>query len=218
MPGHEVDKTSLRHGLEAHQWNTVLSFGRRARINGQCWLETYSQREETFAMVLEGCIGIRPVPTDTDEKWDAKLCHSPAVIRFATDPDPDLYYCHWIADRAEVYFYTLSALHKAIASVPSFACNFIEILCCQHEKLCLSYDGEFKTGAKRLCNSLLARAGTRQISPVVVSVTQADLAFDTGLSRQWVNRLLREMEKNGTAKLGRGQVILPSPAALKEIL
>jgi len=216
MTGREVHKTSLRQGLELCQWKAVLSFGRRARFNGQCWLETFSQGEETFALVLDGCVGIRPVPTDTDEKWDAKLCCSPAIIRFA--PDPDSYYCHWIADRAEVYFYTLSALHKAIASVPSFACNFIEILCCQQEKLYSNYQGEIKIGVKRLTNSLLARAGNVENSPIVVSVTQADLAFETGLSRQWVNRLLREMEKNGLAKLGRGQVILHSPLALKEIL
>jgi len=216
MPNREAYTTSLCNGLERCQWNTVLSFGRRVRINGHSWLESHCEGQEIIAIFLKGCVGMRPVPTDSDEKWDAQISHSPVIIHMTSDPDS--FYCHWVADHAEVYFYTSRALLKSIISAPYFACNIIETLCLQQEKLSENNKREVNIGVKRLTNSLLARAGNTENASVVVFATQADLAFETGLSRQWVNHLLREMERKGLAKLGRGRVILSSPSALKKNL
>lgn len=216
MPDNDGEGGRLCKGLARRQWTTVLGCGRRKRLVGQCWLETYTEAGEIFSIILNGHVGLRPVSPDMDGKQQVHLGTPPTIVQLSSEAEPSR--CHWVADRADVYFYSQSALLAAFAYVPGFACNFMEILCAQHATVIESLGDPAPLGVRRLAQSLLARADRDDGQHPKVWVTQAELASETGLSRQWVNRLLRGLEKQGIAQLGRGYVVLCSPATLQDVL
>ena len=46
-------------------------------------------------------------------------------------------------------------------------------------------------------------------------MTQEDLAGMAGTSRATVNRVLRDEERRGTVRLGRGRILIPAVAELR---
>ena len=209
----------LCKGLPWRQWDTVLGYGRRQKLSGLCWLETYTESGEIFAVFLGGHVGLLPVSPSLENKCQVHLSPAPAIIELPAGPDPDR--CHWVADHADVYFYSQPALLAAVALAPAFGCNFIEILCAQQTKVTETLYDPVSMGVRRLARSLLARAGEsggEEESCAKVAVTQAELAFESGLSRQWVNRLLRGLEKQGVAQVGRGYVVLHSSTTIRAFL
>jgi CRP-like cAMP-binding protein len=65
---------------------------------------------------------------------------------------------------------------------------------------------------RRLCE--LAELYGNGPGPVVVPLTQEDIAGLAGTSRATVNRILRDEEKRGTVELGRGRTVVVDPDEL----
>ncbi|MFV2092358.1 MAG: Crp/Fnr family transcriptional regulator [Hyphomicrobiales bacterium] len=229
MPPETVTQGRLCQGLNWRQWNAVLGCGRRQQLAGQCWLETFTNAGEVFALLLKGRVSRRPASPDQGDKIPAQLSSAPAIIELSTQPDTgpcsldagqcnwDAGQCNWVGDLAEVYFYNQSTLREAFDCAPGFALNFVEVLCAQHSRVTQTFGDPAPMGVARLANSLLAHAGQDQATNSRVWITQAELACETGLSRQWVNRLLRGLEKRGIARLGRGYVELCLPDMLHQV-
>lgn len=212
----EWSAIALDRDPAACQRDGVLSCGRRARLRAQCWLETYSEDNEVFALVVEGRVGLRPAPPDGEERRDPCLRSAPIIVRLGPPSDP--HYGHWIPDAADVYFYTWTGLENAFRMAPVFACEIIDLWTRQYAAVMAAGGRRSDQGLARLIHSLVVRAGTAEEMPAKLSVTQLELAFETGLSRQWVNHLLRQLEQRGVARTGRGYVVLRSAAALKNML
>ena len=215
MQTRRANQGRLCQGLAWRQWAAVLAHGRRKRLAGQCWLETFSNSDEIFAMVLKGHVSVPSPALDRGDKQPAHFIAAPAIIKLSSQPETGP--CHWLAGQADVYFYRQAALRAAFVCAPGFAFNFVEALCTQHTMVIETLGDPAPVGVARLAGSLLARSGSDDGECSKVWITQAELACETGLSRQWVNRLLRGLEKRGIAQLGRGYVVLSAPARLMSL-
>ncbi|MEM9792864.1 MAG: helix-turn-helix domain-containing protein, partial [Pseudomonadota bacterium] len=104
----------------------------------------------------------------------------------------------------------------AFATSPKFASNLVAVL---HDQAThsLQYTTSNDDGLRRLSASLLSRSTPSGDRKRQVVATQSQLAAETGLSRQWVNRLLKELEKRGLAECGRGHIVLHSPSRLEAL-
>jgi CRP/FNR family transcriptional regulator, anaerobic regulatory protein len=67
----------------------------------------------------------------------------------------------------------------------------------------------------RLAELLLRRAGG---AVGAVEATHAQLAMELGSAREVVSRLLKELERQGLVRLGRGRVELVNPAGLRDYI
>jgi len=216
MMGDFFHRGVLCKDLPLQSWNVILELGREANLSGQCWLETYNSPDETIAMLLSGHIGLRPISGSIDENQDILLRAAPIIIDLPDDPDSG--YGHWLVDDARVYFYTQSALSHAFSKAPQFALNVVLVLQAQQSAAIMALKNPNRNGLKRLATSLLARLDELNNEQKILFVTQAELAAETGLSRQWVNYLLKQLEKKGIAKPGRGQIFLSSASRLEKAL
>lgn len=68
----------------------------------------------------------------------------------------------------------------------------------------------FRRIDERLADLLLHRAHN-----AVVEATHEELAFELGSAREVVSRLLKEFEREGSVRLGRGKVVIEQPALLR---
>lgn len=209
-----VQDANLFRGLTKHEANSALGSARRAELEGQCWLENYTSAEECIAVVTSGCVGLRPIGDDADGKAEILPRNAPAIVDLSRTEGFEV--GHWLADKSTVYFFTAGGLERAFAASSLFALNFVDILHAQYSAAMLFFDEADRGGLRRLSTSLLARADRNATRDWMLCVTQSELAIETGLSRQWVNRLLKRLESRGIAELGRGQVLLRAPGRLSE--
>ncbi|WP_182585810.1 Crp/Fnr family transcriptional regulator [Aminobacter ciceronei] len=192
----------------------VVRSARRAELKGQCWLQNYASAGELIAIVTSGCIGLRPVVDDLDSRLEILSRNAPAIVDLTESHEVAV--GHWLVDASTVYFYTEGDLEAAFECSARFACNFVDILRAQYSAVMLLLDDTDRDGLRRLGASLLARAERSATKDQKLRVTQSQLASETGLSRQWVNRLLKRLERKGIAELGRGHVQLRAPGRLLE--
>ncbi|MCZ4352760.1 helix-turn-helix domain-containing protein [Roseovarius aestuarii] len=190
----------------------VLELGRHVTTTSSAWLETHSRPDETTAVFLSGRVGLRPISGDVDQGHDILARAAPAIINMS---DANISSeAHWIVDASSIYFFTPAQLLTAFKSSAQFALTFMQILQRQAAMAMCSHN-QSDCGSKKLAASLLARLEGGQPVGQKVYVTQAQLATETGLSRQWVNRLLKQFERQGIAELGRGHVFLRAPSKLE---
>jgi CRP-like cAMP-binding protein len=109
--------------------------------------------------------------------------------------------------------FTPKTLQRAFAVSPRFASNLFSVLQDQ-ARYQQRYATQVQDGLSRLSASLLSRSSAMGQDQHCVVVTQAQLATETGLSRQWVNRLLKELESKGIAQRRRGRIVLHAPSRL----
>lgn len=224
MPRASIHCGRLSEGLASGQWDAVLTRGRLERLGSCCWLETYSRPADSLAIFLSGRVSLRPLLPEQalDRGMALQLSPAPVVLELSAEPLPSR--CHWVSDPAAVCFFSRRALLAAITAAPAFGCNVVGLLSAQQASVAAALGDPTAAGVERLARALLARmpsdaAESREGAPrTTIEVTQAELAFESGLSRQWVNRLLRGLEAKGIAQVGRGHVVLPSPVLLRELL
>lgn len=207
-----VQDSRLFKCMAEREMFSVLDSARWARLNGQCWLENHASADELIAIVTSGCIGLRPVIDDLDGRLEILPHNAPAIVDLGGGHEGKA--GHWLIDPSTVYFYTAGDLEAAFAISPRFACNFIDILRTQYSAAMLLLEDSDRDGVRRLGASLLARAKRNAGGDQKLRVTQSQLANETGLSRQWVNQLLKRLERRGIAELGRGHVLLRAPGRL----
>lgn len=207
---------ALCQDLSWREWVSILDLGRRVVVDGQSWLETSCAHEECTAVFLSGCVGLRPIPEDVYDGREIILRTAPAIIDLsnADDPSAEHWAGHWIVEPASVHFYTHDRLQKAFEKSPRFASNFVHLLNSQ-SRFAIRLLSRSDSGLRRLSISLLSRVEDGATSSQKLVVTQSQLAIETGLSRQWVNRLLRQLERQGIAEMRRGHLLLHTPAALR---
>ncbi|MEO9778627.1 MAG: helix-turn-helix domain-containing protein [Sedimentitalea sp.] len=203
---------TLCQNLAWQNWTEILELGRHVNTTSNAWLEAYSQQDEQTAVFLSGRVGLRPISDDVDDGHDIIAKAAPAIINLSETYTSSE--AHWIIEASSIYLFTPLRLMSAFSISAQFAANFMQILQCQTaEVMCSPIHSD--CGSKRLAASLLARLEDGQPAGQKVFVTQAQLATETGLSRQWVNRLLKQFERQGIAELGRGHVLLRAPARLE---
>lgn len=207
---------ALCQDLSWREWVSILDLGRRVVVDGQSWLETSCAHEECTAVFLSGCVGLRPIPEDVYDGREIVLRAAPAIIDLSHADDPSAGHGagHWIVELASVHLYTRDRLQKAFETSPRFASNFVRLLNSQ-SRFAIRALSRSDSGLRRLSSSLLSRVDEGATSSQKLVVTQSQLAIETGLSRQWVNRLLRQLERQGIVEMGRGHVLLHAPAALR---
>ena len=194
------------------EWDAVLDIGRPVTLNGQCWLETYSNTEEIVGVLISGMISLLPISEDIEEKQEITLQGAPAVIDLVGSHLLDS--GHWLAEQSSIYFYTHSTLSRAFSISPTFAFNFVRLLQAQNNTVLSAIGNSDRKGLRRLATSLLTRLDRLNGESQRLNVTQSQLATETGLSRQWVNHLLKHLECQNIATRGRGYIFLRAPARL----
>lgn len=216
--GPDITGRTLRRwdGLNADQRSGILALGRRVRVDGLTWLETYCEPGDTLAFVLAGRVALRPVSVDVEDRWDMSLASGPVAIRITSDPA--FRNGHWVSEASDVTYFDQSALDLAFQRVPAFAGAIVDLLFDQKERLVRDLTEQNVLGMHRLAKALAGRIAGPSDRPVAIRVTQTQLAFESGLSRQWVNRLLSVLERRGIAETGRGRVIVHAPDALRALL
>ena len=205
---------SLCQGLPWQEWDAVLVHGRHTRVSGNSWLENSVEEGETTALFLSGRVGLRALREDVDGKEATVPYSAPAVLSLT---DEAMVECaHWVLVQSTVCFFTPQRLLSAFTKSPKFASNLVAVL---HEQAnhSLQHTTSNDDGLRRLSASLLSRSTPSGDHRREVIATQSQLAAETGLSRQWVNRLLKELEKRGIAECGRGHIVLHSPSGLEAL-
>ena len=196
---------SLCQGLPWQNWDAVLAHGRYTCVPGNSWLENAMEEGETTVLFLSGRVGLRALPEDVCGKEATVPYSAPAVLSLADGSM--LESAHWVLAQSTVCFFTPQRLLSAFATAPKFASNLVAVL---HDQAThsLQYTTRNDDGLRRLTASLLARSTPSGDRKREVIATQSQLATETGLSRQWVNRLLKELETRGIAECGRGHIVL----------
>lgn len=205
---------SLCHAMPSRDWNAVLGLGRHVEIPSSSWLESHSKSGEHTAVFLSGRVGLRSVHEDEDTNEDIVPYPAPAILTLSGDE-----HCtdaHWVLVRSTVCFFTHTNLKQAFGVSSQFASNFVAALQ-QQTRHHVSSATQAENGLDRLSASLLSRSWTGNGQRRKVQVTQSQLATETGLSRQWVNRLLKQLEHQGIAECGRGHILLHAPARLENV-
>ena len=64
---------------------------------------------------------------------------------------------------------------------------------------------------RRIAEALLSRGGT------VIRVTHEQLAGEVNSTREAVSRILKDMERRSLIRLGRGQITISDPEALRRL-
>lgn len=205
---------SLCRGLPWQEWDAVLARGRHTTVSSNSWLENVVQDGETTALFLSGRVGLRALREDVDSHEATVPYSAPAVLSLAEDPM--LESAHWVLVQSTVCLFTTQKLQSAFATSPTFASNLVAVLQ-EQATHSLLYSVRNDDGLRRLSASLLSRSTPSGDRKRKVIATQSQLATETGLSRQWVNRLLKELEKQGIAECGRGQIVLHSPSRLEAL-
>ncbi len=203
---------SLCHGLPWQEWDAVLANGRHTTVSSNSWLETVVEEGETIALFLSGRVGLRPLREDVEGNETTIPYSAPAVLSLSEDLEHES--AHWVLVQSTVCLFTSQKLQTAFAASPRFASNLVTVLQDQtkHHLRCSS---KTEDGLGRLSASLLSRSKLSGEQKTRVKVTQSQLATETGLSRQWVNKLLKELEKRGFAERKRGHVVLLNPLGLE---
>lgn len=206
------EESDLFVGMTRRSLAAVLEHGRRVLAVEHSWLETYCNPGDVTAVFLSGRLGLRPISEDVEDGTGIISWAAPAVISFprvshANDG-------HWIVEVSEIYMFDQTKLKRAFDCSSQFAANLMHLQQAQ-TNFSLGYLRRSDPGLRRLGTSLLSRLRCRHSGGQRVLVTQSELAIETGLSRQWVNRLLKQLERKGIAKMGRGHVLLHSPSRLE---
>lgn len=205
---------SLCQGLPWQEWDAVLAYGRHTTVSGNAWLENVVEDGETTALFLSGRVGLRALREDVDSSETTVPYAAPAVLSLADDPMPER--AHWVLVQSTVCLFTPQKLLSAFATSPAFARNLVAVLQDQTTHS-LHYTMKNDDGLRRLSASLLSRSTPSGDCKRKVIATQSQLATETGLSRQWVNRLLKELERRGIAECRRGHIVLHSPSGLEAL-
>lgn len=183
-------------------------------VSGSSWLETIAAEGETTALFLSGRVGLRALREDADASDSTIPYSAPAVI--SLPEDMALERAHWVMVQSAVCLFTSQRLQKAFAASPKFASNLVTVLQDQ-STYHLQCTTRTENGLGRLSSSLLSRSTQSSEHKRKVVVTQSQLAMETGLSRQWVNKLLKELENRGIAERRRGYIILHSLSRLEAV-
>lgn len=100
----------------------------------------------------------------------------------------------------------------------------ILLLLCQRVRWTSSLleDSAFLSAEGRLAKRLLAIAGATGISGSLAQgqelrISQSDLAGYLNLTRQFVNRMLQDLQKQGVVELGRGRLFIKDPDRLLKL-
>lgn len=205
---------SLCRGLPWQEWDAVLAHGRYTTVPSSSWLENVVEAGETTALFLSGRVGLRALREDFDSNEATVPYSAPAVLSLADGSM--LERAHWVLVQSTVCLFTRKRLLSAFAASPTFASNLVAVLQDQATHS-LQYNMRNDDGLRRLSASLLSRSTPSGDCKREVIATQSQLATETGLSRQWVNRLLKELEKRGIAECGRGHIVLHSPSWLEAL-
>lgn len=208
------ETNSLCQGLSWREWDKALGFGRHTGVPPCTWLEAFSRDDETTAIFLSGRVGLRAIHECEDVDGDVVPFAAPAVLSLCVDRTNT--HAHWVLSQSTVCFFTAKSLQASFAASAGFACNFVDVLQRQMRHH-LDHLSQAEDGLSRLSASLLSRCQQTAHLQRKVHVTQSELAMETGLSRQWVNQLLRQLEHQGIAQRGRGCVVLNAPARLAEM-
>ncbi|WP_378212883.1 Crp/Fnr family transcriptional regulator [Aquicoccus sp. G2-2] len=208
----EYHEGVLCQDLPWQEWAAILELGRHVSTTSNVWLEDYSQPDERTAVFLSGRVGLRPISDDVDDGHDIIARAAPVIIDLAEAHTS--FEAHWVTEASSICLFAPEQLLSAFSMSPRFAANFMQILQSQ-TAMAMCSSGRSDCGSKRLAASLLARLEDGQASGQKLYVTQAQLATETGLSRQWVNRLLKQFERQGFAEIGRGHVLLRTPSKLE---
>jgi DNA-binding MarR family transcriptional regulator len=206
------EENDLFVGMSLKSMACVLKLGRRVFAAEQSWLETYCDPGDSIAMFRSGRLGLRPISEDVEDSAGILSWAAPAVISFPNASSASD--SHWIVEPSEIYFFDQTQIRRAFEQSSQFATNLMHLQQAQ-TNFSLGFLGRSDPGLRRLGTSLLSRLRCRHSDGQRVLVTQSELAIETGLSRQWVNRLLKQLESKGIAKMGRGHVVLRSPSRLE---
>ncbi len=205
---------SLCQGLSWQEWDAVLAYGRHVTVSSNSWLESFVEEGETTALFLSGCVGLRPLREDVDSNEPTIPRSAPVVLSMPDDMEYES--AHWVLVQSTVCLFTSLKLQSALAISPKFAANLVNVLQ-EQTKYSLLRTTKDENGLRRLGASLLSRSTPTGQDKRKVVATQSQLAAETGLSRQWVNKLLKELEEMGIAECGRGHIVLHSPSGLEAL-
>jgi CRP/FNR family transcriptional regulator len=129
---------------------------------------------------------------------------SPAIARAESDVEavalPGPSFRQWVATEAVVREFVFEALATRLVDV-----------------LTLLEQVTFHRMDRRLADFLLARFTRTPKEPPTLSATHEQMALELGSAREVVSRLLKEFERMGAVKLGRGRVVLRDEDILRNL-
>ena len=113
---------------------------------------------------------------------------------------------------------TASALHRLVQSNPEIGAGLLQVFASRLHLALEALEG-FRANAPagRLASVLLRRAQTAPES-ACISVTQSALAYEIGVSRVTLGKLLKDFERRGLLTRDYGKLHIPDPQALAQLL
>jgi CRP/FNR family transcriptional regulator, cyclic AMP receptor protein len=115
----------------------------------------------------------------------------------------------------DLFFIDRRDLLALLREAPELALRIIELLCERTRRVSEQVeDVVFLAAGARLAKTLLRLTESAAASSAGATITQQELSQLVGLSREIVNRLLRDWERAGCLSLDRNRVCVRDPAAL----
>lgn len=195
----------------------LMSHGHMIEFKEDRCLFTRGEEGGSFYIVLSGCVFFS-INSPSGKEIILNKLHAGEVFGEIAMLDQGARTADaYVVKGSKLLSISRSNFFDFLDSKPSLYRGVIDLLC-QRLRWCSGQVESFvlSSGLERLIGKLLYLAELTDMGSVIqLEITQTDLAKQLDLSREVVNRELRNIEAQGVIKLGRGKITIPDIQKLR---
>ena len=218
-----ADQGPLCDGLAWNEWHQIISRGRQVGLQAKQSLCGHLEPEPHVLVLMSGRVRLSVLCAENGTEQAFGLRNAPAIIEYDEAELPGRRSRHVEAESACKFLaYGHPEFASLLTAFPRFAANVAVALLGERRLLLDFISGQLTTAAiGRMARYVLSRLNEGEASQgarlAELRVTQDDLAIHAGVSRVWVNRILRSLADQSIVECSRGRIIVRDRGALNRL-